>query len=209
MAVDDPPPQGAYSAYSVPASLEPIFLSLVDVDDQVISGVRCSETARMRTLPSSYDMDPKLKRCDPTRSQARRMSNLLQEGKRMNQKAESDCRWWTRVRQPLVCPLTNFPIRLLPYPPFKLRCDPQKPSPHTLVDGKFLAMQLIVNGKASGIRELTESDIHALDGYMQRCKTLAKVFPCQNKEDSEVASLQYKCSAGKSLSEMDSEVASL
>ena len=43
--------------------------------------------------------------------------------------------------------------------------------PHTLVDGKYLAMQLIVNGKASeNIRELTESDIHALDDYMQRCK---------------------------------------
>lgn len=34
-------------------------------------------------------------------------------------------------------------------------------------------MQLIVNGKApAGIREMTDQDIIALDGYMQRCKSL-------------------------------------
>lgn len=86
-------------------------------------------------------------------------------------KGDSESRWWTRSRQPLLCPLTNFPIKLLPYPPFKLRVDPAKPSPHKLVDGKFLAMQLIVNPRAlTAIRELQASDVAALDEYVQRCK---------------------------------------
>ncbi|CAK9092221.1 Diacylglycerol O-acyltransferase 2B (Diglyceride acyltransferase 2B) (MrDGAT2B) [Durusdinium trenchii] len=92
---------------------------------------------------------------------ARRNSNSSQ--------AEGD-RWWTRTGT-VMCPLTHFPIRLLPYPPFKLRSEAPKSSPHILIDGKYLAMQLIVNGKApAGIREMTDQDIIALDGYMQRCK---------------------------------------
>jgi hypothetical protein len=39
-----------------------------------------------------------------------------------------------------------------------------------LIDGKYLAMQLIVDGKALGLRQLVASDIHALDTYIQRCK---------------------------------------
>ncbi|CAE7727809.1 unnamed protein product, partial [Symbiodinium sp. CCMP2456] len=74
-------------------------------------------------------------------------------------------------RQQLMCPLTNFPIQLLPYPPFKLRTEPSKQSPHTLVDGKFLALQLIANGRCGpGIRELLPADLTALDEYIQRCK---------------------------------------
>jgi len=82
-----------------------------------------------------------------------------------------DARWWVRPHLKLTCPLTHFPISLLPYPPFKLRLDPEKPSPHCLVDGKFLAMRTIVTGKfmACG-RELQTSDVNALDIYMQRCK---------------------------------------
>mmetsp|Transcript_26021 Transcript_26021/g.42194 ORF Transcript_26021/g.42194 Transcript_26021/m.42194 type:complete len:236 (+) Transcript_26021:85-792(+) len=83
---------------------------------------------------------------------------------------DNDSRWWTRSCFSLECPLTGFPIRLLPYPPFKLRVDPLKPSPQILIDGKFLAMQLIVDGKALGLRQLVASDIHALDTYIQRCK---------------------------------------
>ncbi|OLQ14330.1 hypothetical protein AK812_SmicGene1530 [Symbiodinium microadriaticum] len=76
-----------------------------------------------------------------------------------------------RSHQQLTCPLTNFPIQLLPYPPFKLRTDPSKQNPHTLVDGKFLALQLIVNGRAGpGIRELLNWDLTALDEYIHRCK---------------------------------------
>lgn len=83
----------------------------------------------------------------------------------------SGVRWWTRPQMPLLCPLTRFPICLLPYPPFKLRVDPKRSSPHRLVDGKFLAMQIIVTGRfvACG-RELQSSDISALDDHIHRCK---------------------------------------
>ena len=85
----------------------------------------------------------------------------------------SERRWWTRSHQHLMCPLTNFPIQLLPYPPFKLCTEPSErsPGPYTLVDGKSLALQLIVNGHSGpGIRELLPSDLTSLDGYIRRCK---------------------------------------
>ncbi|CAE7913971.1 unnamed protein product, partial [Symbiodinium sp. KB8] len=84
---------------------------------------------------------------------------------------QSDTRWWTKLQEQLLCPLSGFPIRLLPYPPFKLRVDCSKPGPHFLLDGKFLAMKLIVDGRpGEGIRDLETSDLLALDDYIQRCK---------------------------------------
>lgn len=85
--------------------------------------------------------------------------------------AGSCVRWWARPDLPLLCPLTRFPIGLLPYPPFKLRIDPKRSSPHRLVDGKFLAMHVIVTSNyfACG-RELEASDLQALDDYVHRCK---------------------------------------
>lgn len=45
--------------------------------------------------------------------------------------------------------------------------------PQILVDGKLLAMQLIADGHAThGLRPLENSDIQALDSYIQRCKQL-------------------------------------
>jgi len=83
----------------------------------------------------------------------------------------ADTRWWTKLQEQLLCPLSGFPIRLLPYPPFKLRVDCSKPGPHFLLDGKFLAMKLIVDGRpGEGIRDLESSDLLALDDYIQRCK---------------------------------------
>lgn len=83
----------------------------------------------------------------------------------------SRTRWWSRPDLPLLCPLTRFPICLLPYPPFKLRIDPKRSSPHRLVDGKFLAIHYIANGNASACgRELEASDLSALDDYVHRCK---------------------------------------
>ncbi|CAE8705516.1 unnamed protein product [Polarella glacialis] len=80
-------------------------------------------------------------------------------------------RWWTQPHLPLLCPLTRFPICLLPYPPFKLRVDHERSSPHRLVDGKFLAMTMIVTGDFAACgRELQASDISALDDYVHRCK---------------------------------------
>lgn len=80
-------------------------------------------------------------------------------------------RWWTRSHHPLLCPLTNFPISLLPYPPFKLRVNPRKPNPYKLVDGKCLAMHLIVNSQVNACgRDIQASDVNALDEYIHRCK---------------------------------------
>jgi len=80
-------------------------------------------------------------------------------------------RWWARSSHPLLCPLTGFPITLLPYPPFKLRSDPRKPNPYKLVDGKYLAMALIVNCDVPACgRKLQVSDLHALDLHIHRCK---------------------------------------
>jgi hypothetical protein len=83
----------------------------------------------------------------------------------------NDKRWWTRLGQTLFCPLTNFPIHLLPYPPFKFRLDPEQPAPNKLIDGKFLAMQVIVKGRIEVCgRKIGAFDIAELDQYMQRCK---------------------------------------
>lgn len=71
----------------------------------------------------------------------------------------------------MCCPLTHFPIALLPYPPFKFRVYPKRSSPSRLVDGKSLAMQIIVSGCLVVChRELEPSDIEALDQYVHRCK---------------------------------------
>lgn len=87
------------------------------------------------------------------------------------EKTPGSVRWWTRPTSPLLCPLSGFPTCLLPYPPFKLRVDPAKSTPHRLVDGKFLAMTCIVTGRYSACgRELESSDISALDDYIHRCK---------------------------------------
>jgi len=113
----------------------------------------------------------------PQRAKGKNISRMAMQGRRGSAGSlvkgddGNDSRWWARSRKQLMCPLTNFPIQLLPYPPFKLRTEPSKQSPHTLVDGKFLALQLIVNGRSGpGIRELLPSDLTALDEYIQRCK---------------------------------------
>lgn len=79
--------------------------------------------------------------------------------------------WWRKPEVSLSCPLTGFPISWLPYPPFKLRVDPHRSSPHKLADGKYLVVQIIATGSfvACG-RELLASDIQALDDYVQKCK---------------------------------------
>lgn len=80
-------------------------------------------------------------------------------------------RWWACPEPPLLCPLTGFPVCLLPYPPFKLRADAKYARPHRLVDGKFLALCMIAKDvrHACG-RQLQASDIGAIDDYFYRCK---------------------------------------
>lgn len=92
-------------------------------------------------------------------------------GCRQERKGKPNKQWWKECRTPLTCPLTGFPINLLPYPPYKLRKDPAKPWQYVLVDGKFLALYLITTGTfmANG-RHLTHQDITSLSQHMHRCK---------------------------------------
>jgi len=96
-----------------------------------------------------------------------------QRGKHNEDSNGPNSRWWARLAPgaPHLCPLNNFPICLLPYPPFKLRMDPKYANPHHLVDGKSLAMQVCIcrNIKVCG-RKLSASDLAALDDYVQRCR---------------------------------------
>jgi len=74
--------------------------------------------------------------------------------------------WWKSSHA--ICPLTSFPIKLLPYPPFNLKMPT---SSRTLVDGKALALSMISacnfvgNGWCSNAANVT-----SLGDYMQRCK---------------------------------------
>eukprot|EP00931_Biecheleriopsis_adriatica_P091775 TRINITY_DN65654_c0_g1_i1.p1 TRINITY_DN65654_c0_g1~~TRINITY_DN65654_c0_g1_i1.p1 ORF type:complete len:379 (+),score=74.65 TRINITY_DN65654_c0_g1_i1:58-1194(+) len=79
--------------------------------------------------------------------------------------------WWKNMQVPKFCPLTCFPISLLPYPPFRLRVEDGQSISQCLVDGKILAMQLTLTGEhvAFGQR-LHDADIDALDAYLNRCK---------------------------------------
>jgi len=103
-------------------------------------------------------------------------------------------RWWTQVDASQLCPLSGFPIGLLPYPPFKLRSYPDQAAPHRLVDGKYLALMVISSGDVNVCgRGLVKTDVEALDSYVHRCKlgpfrlgkalALAKeVVYCSSKE---------------------------
>lgn len=79
-------------------------------------------------------------------------------------------RWWADVSE--CCPLTGFPLSLLPYPPFKLRMKcKQGDSTVRLVDGLFLALQIISTFKFEAMsHSLTAGDIDALDAYLKKCK---------------------------------------
>mmetsp|Transcript_58755 Transcript_58755/g.137153 ORF Transcript_58755/g.137153 Transcript_58755/m.137153 type:complete len:546 (+) Transcript_58755:89-1726(+) len=82
-------------------------------------------------------------------------------------------RWWTEV--PDNCPLTGFPIRLLPYPPFKLTRktgnDGRDENASLLVDGPSLVLKVLSTWRFEVLGEpLIMSDISNLDAYMKRCK---------------------------------------
>merc|ERR1711862_194741 len=50
--------------------------------------------------------------------------------------------WWRRLPPHVRCPLADFPISMLPYPPFKLAAqNPDVHFPYIFVDGRFLALQ--------------------------------------------------------------------
>lgn len=105
--------------------------------------------------------------------QAEAKDRSVHKGKQTEGNDALNSRWWARLGpdMPLTCPLDNFPICLLPYPPFKLRMDPKRASPHRLVDGKSLAMQVCISRNITVLgRKLQVSDLAALDDYVQRCK---------------------------------------
>lgn len=78
-------------------------------------------------------------------------------------------RWWTQ--QPATCPISGFPINLLPYPPFKLRINADSSYQYALIDPLYFALEILStwNFQAGG-RTLTAQDISALDLHIRRCK---------------------------------------
>eukprot|EP00931_Biecheleriopsis_adriatica_P119718 TRINITY_DN94925_c0_g1_i1.p1 TRINITY_DN94925_c0_g1~~TRINITY_DN94925_c0_g1_i1.p1 ORF type:complete len:324 (-),score=62.40 TRINITY_DN94925_c0_g1_i1:73-1044(-) len=115
-----------------------------------------------RTYQATWDQPRRGKDAEP---QATLRPDLQQYMLRSKTKSTGAPGWWTHSK--LLCPLTGFPICLLPYPPFKLQVE------HKLyiVDGKFLAMFYIVHGRAVVCGyELRDPDISALDTYLTRCK---------------------------------------
>lgn len=99
-------------------------------------------------------------------------------------------RWWTEICASQLCPLSGFPVSMLPYPPFKFRMDPKRAVPHRLVDGKYLALLVISKGEVDVCgRVLVSTDVESLDAYVHRCKlgpfrlgkalSLARVMACE------------------------------
>lgn len=96
--------------------------------------------------------------------------------------------WWRDCPMEQVCPLSGFPICLLPYPPFKFRQDPNRPEHFELVDGKYLVLQAIACARFEACgRPLLRSDVNALDTYIRRCN-LGPLRPGSAAELKQVAS---------------------
>lgn len=75
--------------------------------------------------------------------------------------------WWRAVRE--ACPLSGFPLSLLPYPPFKLPMGPGRPP--KLVDGLYLVLMVLSTWRFEALgRALHAGDASALDRHIQRCK---------------------------------------
>jgi len=78
-------------------------------------------------------------------------------------------KWWTQVSEH--CPLCDFPICMLPYPPFKLQMREGGAKDYMLVDGTYLLLHVLTtwNFDVRG-HPLNVGDIKALDNHMKRCK---------------------------------------
>lgn len=79
-------------------------------------------------------------------------------------------RWWTEIHD--VCPVTGFPVRLLPYPPFKLQIPGDGSRDGTrLIDGPYLVLCILSSWRFEVLgKPLTVSEVSSLDAYMKRCK---------------------------------------
>jgi len=105
--------------------------------------------------------------------EAEAKDSSVQKGKQHVGNDGPNKRWWAQPGPgaPHLCPLNNFPISWLPYPPFKLRVDPTHSNRHRLVDGKSLALQVCISHNITVCgRKLWASDLAALDDYVVRCK---------------------------------------
>lgn len=84
--------------------------------------------------------------------------------------APPGARWWTQLRD--ICPISGFPVALLPYPPFKLQQqNGTGKNSLRLIDGPYLVLQVLCTWRfeAQGT-PLTAGDVAALDAYVRRCK---------------------------------------
>lgn len=78
---------------------------------------------------------------------------------------DSQGRWWTRLSD--ICPVSGFPVGLLPYPPVKLQIGTRT----RLIDGSYLVLQMLSSWRFDVLGEpLSTSQIQALDAYVKRCK---------------------------------------
>ncbi|CAK0876588.1 unnamed protein product, partial [Prorocentrum cordatum] len=79
-------------------------------------------------------------------------------------------RWWRDIAE--VCPLSGFPVSMLPYPPYKLHARAERSKDGVrLVDGPYLVLQVLATWDFAVIGQaLTASDITSLDLYMKQCK---------------------------------------
>eukprot|EP00929_Paragymnodinium_shiwhaense_P021172 TRINITY_DN13879_c0_g2_i2.p1 TRINITY_DN13879_c0_g2~~TRINITY_DN13879_c0_g2_i2.p1 ORF type:complete len:536 (-),score=101.61 TRINITY_DN13879_c0_g2_i2:638-2245(-) len=94
-------------------------------------------------------------------------SNHKQKGRYAQADADESGPWWAQLTD--ACPLTGFPLCLLPYPPFKLRTP--EGGRTRLVDGLHLALLVLSTWNFEvGGRRLTPGDIDALDTYIKKCK---------------------------------------
>jgi len=114
-------------------------------------------------------------------------------------KSYGQTNWWRNNHKttPLLCPLTAFPICLLPYPPFKLYMKGSPCSLRHSVDGKFLALRGIATGRfvACG-QELDAFQISKLDAHVSHCK-LGKCRP------SHAIALALEASHGATAADRD------
>jgi hypothetical protein len=75
-------------------------------------------------------------------------------------------RWWGDVND--VCPISEFPIKLLPCPPFRLHLNGEETR---LVDGVTLLLTVLATWDFTVLgKQLTNNQIRQLDEHVKRCK---------------------------------------
>jgi hypothetical protein len=78
----------------------------------------------------------------------------------------NQARWWNDVDD--ACPVSGFPIKLLPCPPFKLHLQGENAR---LVDGSTLLLTILAKWDFMVLgRHLSSNQIRELDDHVKRCK---------------------------------------